>query len=485
VLHNAGFFGNSGLSIVQPLETTTNSLLRSTTAGLSDRQVIGGKLFETTLQWTRDRDSSLAKGAREMEVHPDMWAGNFYSDRRAHSQRARGAETIAWDSRTSRITHRIRVGGEFDWVSSGIRLDRRTFRTFGEDGDLKQLVTFAGPNSAAIVNREYGGFAQDRLVFNPKFQLELGARYDRERVAGRNNFAPRASASFLPFATSRAKISGGIGIFYENVVLLNLQLPRMQRRFTTVYEDGVPAPAPAATTVRFDPDLRNPRALHWNLAWENEWAPRWVTRIDYIQKRGRDQMRLAAQPNASGFDLVFNNSGKLDYRGVEISLDRPIRTNLRFLASYIYSKTRGRPSVSLDFPDPAVEGLPEVPVDWDTPHRFVGWGYFPLPSGLSASFSLEARSGFPFTPIDDLNRIAGGYNAQRLPAYIVVNGSVEKELPIPLGRGKRMAFRVGVTNLFNRFNPSFINRNVNSPLFLALSDSASRHFSARVRILKK
>jgi hypothetical protein len=72
-----------------------------------------------------------------------------------------------------------------------------------------------------------------------------------------------------------------------------------------------------------------------------------------------------------------------------------------------------------------------------------------------------------------------------MPAYFVTNASVEKQLPIPLGNGKRMAFRVGVTNLFNQFNPRFIDRNVNSPYYMALSDSSSRHFSARVRILKK
>jgi hypothetical protein len=240
-----------------------------------------------------------------------------------------------------------------------------------------------------------------------------------------------------------------------------------------------------ATDARVDPDLRNPRSLHWNLAWENEWAPRWVTRIDYIQKNGRDQTRLAAAPNASGFDMVFNNSGKSDYRAIEISFDRPIRTNLRFLASYVYSNAKARPSLSFDFPDPAVEQVGEAPVDWDTPHRFVGWGYFPLPRGLSASFSVEAHSGFPYTRVDDLNHIVDeGYNTNHMPVYFVTNASIEKEIPVPLGKGKRVAFRVGVTNLFNRFNPRFVETNANAPLG-SFSDSSSRHLSARVRILKK
>jgi outer membrane receptor for ferrienterochelin and colicin len=484
VLHNAGYLGNAGLSLVRPRDATTNSLRRGTTIGLNNRHLIGRKLFETTLQFSRDRDSDVAKGTTPLEIHPDVFLGSWNTDTRTHSQRFHSAQTVTWDTRAG-ITQRIKVGGEFDWVNSDIQLDRRPYEQFDELDNLKSVVTFSGTNFTRIRNQEYGAFIQDRLIFSPGFQVEVGMRYDRERVVGNNNFAPRISFLALPFGSSRSKISGGVGQFYDNIILLNLQLPYLQRRFTTIYDNGVPTPVPAATDVRVDPLLRNPRSLHWNLAWENELAERWVTRVEYIEKHGRDQARLAALNTPVGFDMLLNNSGKSDYQAVEVSLDRPIRSNLRFLASYIYSKAKARPSVSLDFPDPAVDLFPEVPVDWNTPHRFVGWGYFPLPSGLSASFSVEARSGFPFTAFDELNRVSGAYNGQHLPAYFVTNASVEKQIPIPGGRGRRMAFRVGVTNLFNRFNPRFVDSNVNSQNFMAFSDSSSRHFSARVRILKK
>jgi len=233
------------------------------------------------------------------------------------------------------------------------------------------------------------------------------------------------------------------------------------------------------------PDLRNPRALHWNLAWENEWAPRWVSRIQYIQKDGRSDTRLGAVPTDNGFDMVLNNSGKSDYRAAEFIVDRPLRTDLRVLASYTYSNAKARPSLSLDFPDPEVEFIRESPVDWNTTHRFLSWGYFPLPSQLYGSFSIEARSGFPYTTVDDLNRVIGGYNRNRTPAFVSVNASIEKQIPIPFGNGKRVAFRVGVTNLFNHFNPRTVDPNLNSPNFLRFTDSSSRHFVARLRILKK
>src|SRR5262245_24127250 len=257
VLHNSEYLGNWGLSLVRPRETTTNALRRGTTIGISDRHVIRGKLFETTLQWTRQRDTDLAKGIEPMELRPGSWSGNFYSDQREHARRVHAAQTISWDEEGIGLKHRLKAGGEFDWVASDIQLDRRPFNFYDEQGNLTAIVTFAGDNFARIRNQEYGAFLQDRLIFNPRLQVELGLRYDRERVVGANNFAPRASFSFLPFGTARSKISGGVGLFYDNIALQSLQLPHLQRRFTEFYSGDVLTTSSTATDVRVDPQLRN------------------------------------------------------------------------------------------------------------------------------------------------------------------------------------------------------------------------------------
>jgi outer membrane receptor protein involved in Fe transport len=483
LLHNAEYLSNAGLSITRPRDATTNTLRRGATLGISDRQAVHGLLLESIFQWTRRRDSNLAKGTSPLEIRPGLWQGNFFSDQRGRSQRYHIAQTVAWETKTGGLAHRLKAGAEFDHVISNLWLDRRPYREFSTAGDLKSSVSFAGPSSAGIRNREYGLFLLDRIILNPKLQIEMGMRFDREQVVGRNNVGPRAAFSFLPLGTDRSKVSGGVGLFYDNISLVNLQLPRMQRRYTITYEADVSTPAAAPTDVHVSRDLQNPSGVHWNLAWEHEWAPRWVSRIDYIQKKGRDQVRLAALPNANGFDMVFNNSGTSHYKAIELTIDRPIRTNLRILGSYTYSEAKDRPSLSLDFPDPAVESLSEEPLDWNPRHRFISWGYFPIFAHMNASYSLEAHSGLRYSTIDSLNRIVGGYNARAMPIFFVTNVSVEKELPIPFN--KRVAVRLGVTNLFNRFNPRFVDANVNSPYFGAFTDSSARHFVGRVRILKR
>src|SRR5262249_11740215 len=162
LLHNSEYLGNWGLSLVRPRETTTNTLRRATTIGISDRHVVQGKLFETDLQWTRRRDSDLAKGTEPLEIRPWLWSGNYNSDERERARRLHAAETVAWDQEATGLKHRLKAGGEFDWVASDIQLDRRPYNSFDELNNLKSIVTFEGDNFDRVRNQEYGAFIQDR-----------------------------------------------------------------------------------------------------------------------------------------------------------------------------------------------------------------------------------------------------------------------------------------------------------------------------------
>src|SRR5438093_4263336 len=249
LIHNTEFFGNNGLSIIRPRETTTNYVRRGTTLAVSERRIIGGKLLESMIQWSSRHDSDLAKGTDLLEIRPQLWTGNYFSDQRGHVERWHAAQSVAWQQETAGLSHRLKAGGEFDYADSTLQLDRRAFEQFNEWGALRSSVVFVGPNSADLHNLEYGAFLQDRMVFNSKLQAEAGIRYDRERLAGRNNFAPRFGFSFLPQGTSRSKISGGIGLFFDNITFLNIELTGLQRRFTTTYDEGIPISAAAPTSI--------------------------------------------------------------------------------------------------------------------------------------------------------------------------------------------------------------------------------------------
>ena len=474
-LHNSDYSGNGGLNRFRHSEATTNALRRGLTVAVDHRNVWKGTLYDSIFQWSGRRETELAKGTAPFEVWPTGWRGNFFSDTRGNNDRFHVAQTAAWERAWHGVTHRFKAGVEFDHVTSDLAVNKRDYRIYDLNGDVLSAIRFVGPDAATVRNQEYGFFVQDRLDLSPIFQMEFGVRLDRERVVGQNNIGPRIGFSFLPGKDRSSKISGGVGAFYDSVPLGHLQLARLQRQVS----DESPTPISLAVS----PALQNPIGVHWNVSWEHEWAPRWVSRINVIQKRGYDQVRVGAVPRPQGFDLIVNNSGTSMYRAIEFSLDRPIRTDLRILASYVFSKTNGRPTISLEFPDPTIEPILEAPMNWDSRHRFLSWGYFPFFLKSSASYSIEARSGFPFTAINKRTLIAGSYNGERFPMHFVTNFSLEKEIPFLFG--KRLGVRVGVLNLLNRFSPRFVDTNVNSPTFMEFSDSSDRHFVGRLRLVKK
>jgi 5-hydroxyisourate hydrolase-like protein (transthyretin family) len=104
LIHNTEFYGNNGLSVIRPRETTTNFVRRGTTLAVSERRIVGGKLLETMLQWTRSHDSDVAKGTQPLEMRPDLWTGNYYADSRGYIQRMHAAQSIAWERETGGVT---------------------------------------------------------------------------------------------------------------------------------------------------------------------------------------------------------------------------------------------------------------------------------------------------------------------------------------------------------------------------------------------
>ena len=133
--------------------------------------------------------------------------------------------------------------------------------------------------------------------------------------------------------------------------------------------------------------------------------------------------------------------------------------------------------------DNLVFGTPgEGPVAWDTPHRFLAWGWSTLTKRLQAGYSIEWRSGFPFSVLNQNQEIVGNTNSRRFPDYFSINFHLERRFRFA---NYEWAFRAGFNNLTNHPNPSVVNNNIDSPGFLSLSGLQDRAFVGRIRFLGK
>ena len=97
-----------------------------------------------------------------------------------------------------------------------------------------------------------------------------------------------------------------------------------------------------------------------------------------------------------------------------------------------------------------------------------------------ADLVLDWRNGFPFSIVDQDQRLVGLPNSQRLPVYFSLNVQVERRFHV---LGFLWALRGGFDDITNRQNPSGVNDNIDSPQFLTYGGLQHRAFIGRVRFL--
>jgi len=134
-----------------------------------------------------------------------------------------------------------------------------------------------------------------------------------------------------------------------------------------------------------------------------------------------------------------------------------------------------------------LSGQQPGPYPWDTPNRFLSWGYLPFFSlpilhKLELAYSMETRTGFPFTEVSEPQQIIGKPGAQRFPGYFSLNLQLEKKFHL---LGYYLALRGGFDNITGRCNPFVVNSVIDpvshpNPTFSACE---GRAFTSRIRLL--
>ena len=151
------------------------------------------------------------------------------------------------------------------------------------------------------------------------------------------------------------------------------------------------------------------------------------------------------------------------------------------MASYTRSRALSNSVIDVSQDDPTTVLDNAGPMPWDSPHRFVGWAYLPLPrKNWAVACFLDSRSGFPYSTQNEDGRIVGKVNAQRFPLFFEMNLHLERRF---VYRGNRWAWRFGANNLSNRINPDSMNPFIIPGQSVRFYGGTGRSFNARIRWL--
>jgi hypothetical protein len=488
----------AGLSFLDPAETTSDrrgnffmSMLR--------HQIYfqNGLILELGFADSRGSARDVPMGSATYQITPFARRGNYFVDASRKISRQQWLSNLTLPARRLFGTHQLSFGADFERPAFEQNTVRHEYQVLRTDGSLARKVDFAGPGLVREHNFQSALYAQDRWAPREDLQFELGLRTDRDRIVSRTVLSPRASVAWAPGWLLDTKFSAGYGIFHDALTLGILGESEDQSSVATFYNrSGGVSLGPVITSFRADPhSLRIPASRVLSLAVDRKLPANFYGHLAWLRRAGLDGLtyenaRVPVQMRSIAYFLTNQRHDRYD--SLEFSARRTFRGQFEWFGGYTWSRARTDAIIGYSLENPIFARQAPGPLDWDTPHRFITWGWAPVPAprlprpfarlmtDVSISYLTEARTGFPFSVVNEEGFLVGKPNERRFPTYFSINLHLEKKFRF---RGTMWAWRFGLNNLTDRDNPNVVNNTVDSPGFLTYQRGQPRSFSMRLRFL--
>jgi outer membrane receptor protein involved in Fe transport len=330
---------NSGQTSAE--EHSGNSLVKTDTLTLQLTSVVTNSFInELRFQYARDNEPGTANSDRPEAIIQERGTTvlnigrNNFSPRETTIKRYQVVDTVSW----IKARHTIKSGFDANvdrtlnffpglFGGSYIFTSYADFADGIPAGGYRQ--NFAGANTTGPLTKpnttDYAVFVQDDWRVSSNFTLNLGLRYDIQRLAqpttlnpnpdlaalgvktdrvniDKNNFGPRVGLAWKPLQSDRLVVRAGYGVFYgrtPSIMLgtahsnngLNVQaltfsgaaVPTYPNRFSSIPTGGTMSPP---ILYFFSPDYASPMTQQASLGVEYELAPNLAVSVNYIFVKG-------------------------------------------------------------------------------------------------------------------------------------------------------------------------------------------------------
>lgn len=498
ILLNLSDSTHSGLSFLNPVETTTNLRQMTIMSMLRDQQYFGhGALLEVGFADTRGMNRSQPQGTELYEITPFGSLGNYFINQNRHFYRQQGIANLFLPTLHFKGTHLVKFGIDFERESFHQETLRHDYEVLLADGSVTRTVAFIGSPFVHGNNFEGAQYVQDH--WNPMngLSLEAGLRAEWNEIVRDLEIAPRFSAAWAPRHLGGTKFSAGWGVYYDAISLDLITRQQDQTSLSTFFLPGGVVQGPVSTSFQVDQQkLRTPYYHTASFSVERKLPYELYVKSGYLHRTGIDGLAFnPVGPETSfynGVVYMLQNTRRDRYDAFDFSLHRTFAGKYEWFAGYTRSSSRTNTAVDYSLENPVFALQMPGPMPWDAPNRFHMWGWAPVPRGvlprrlqfasrsLTASYLVEYRTGFPFSVVNQQDFLIGSPDSVRYPAYFSANLHLEKQFR---AIHYLWAWRFGVDNLTNNGNPNTVNNVLGTPLFRTYGRGQARAFSVRLRFL--
>ncbi len=490
LLINSLYSPHSGLDPLDPISTTQRYSTNAVLLNFKDQHLFqNGWLLEAGFQTSSFYTRLVPLGSQTYVINPNGTSGNYYLTNHGEGGRNEIIGNVFVPPLHKRGKHEVKIGIDIDRVSDYEQYTRNPYVVESANGVLTRSVSFTNAPPFTRFDVEEGGYAQDRWTISPRWLVEPGVRFDSDSIVQRAEASPRIASAFLLKRDGSSKISAGIGVYRD---ASNLDI--LTRSLSGTRTDSFYDPTgtflilpPVLSTFTVDPNqLRFSIVNNASAALEQKLPRTTYLKIELMDRRARDIWSFV-NPGASysptgpfSGNFILTNGRQDRYESASATFRHVFKQNHEIFVAY----TRARALTNADFTYSLDSVLfsPQAggPLPWDAPNRVVAHAFLPLTHKIDAAYTLDWRTGYPFTLFNDAEQIVGGPYSERFPTYFSLDVSLERRFTI---FGFQWALRAGVDNITDRGDYSTVNSNVDSPEFLTYSGALGRSFIARVRLL--
>lgn len=399
----------------------------------------------------------------------------------------------------SLMKHTLKFGGEYVEVG-GTQPRLREVPAFldlrarpGSPGPLIRQDPYSVEGS--LRDRIFGLFAQDTWVPSSRATVDFGVRTDwQDQASYQTTASPRLGLTVDPVGHGRSKLFANFGLYYSYVFDNVFGFADSRPPEDITYRVVNPNAALQGTDVvlsrqRFQvaDELQNPYTMHMSVGYEQLLAANLKGTVSVTRRRGRNQPNNRAVTVAPGDVIqVQETNGRLEYRGLELVLQKALSRRWEGLVSYTYGKSEDEAGGILS---PVQQAFSFGPADYDQRHTVNITGTVLLPAGLSLTALLRGASGRPFSITNDNVSIFAAYvdregnvsrrNQQRQPSNLTFDFNLAREFNLGAARLRGLVQVINATNRINVIGVSSSFVNAGAPTNIDLSRQIQ--FGAEIR----
>ena len=475
-----------GISAQTPQASTANRDITGGFAFIRDQQTFhDGTVLEAGVAGITFDDTLAPHGTGPYIITPQGTQGSYFETSDNNSHRVQEKVDLYVSPQQWAGRHVLRMGGDLSEIRYEQDATRRPINYLRHDGTLSRQSTFDNPVDLSGNNVEVGAYLQDEYSPSEHWLVEPGVRFDWDRLLGRGMGSPRIGLTYALSGDAMTKISAGIGLYYDYAQLELIQRTQQGSRFDVLYApDGItPLGPPVETVFSYAPgSLRPPRTLNWSLGLERKLPYEIFLRLNFIQKHTDDQFTFVPLLTATGSTYTLANTRHDHYDSFEITARRSFSKGYSLFGSYVRSSATT--DAVLDY-SPTISILgPQGsgPLNWDAPNRLISWGWLPVPrtKRLDFVYTIDWRSGYPYTSVDANNQLVGVPNSRRFPDYFSLSPGLEFRFHF---RKTYFGLRGVAENATGHQNPYGVYNVTDSPNYGTFIGRQGRAFTARIRII--